>query len=153
MGFLDLFRSRAANNQPRIRNAKELKAFILDATKDEQLAILLTEVADHVGRYGYIEIERGGYGHPYSAEFQECPMDPRPTSEIEADLNALKQSLSVATTVAERDRVERQIAKLAGVICVFRISAMTTTPEAFEKQKLLILNTWARFKEIIHNDK
>lgn len=149
MGLLDLFRRTMSDNQPRIRNERELKAFLLDATKDERLAQFLADIATQVGRDGYLIVERGGNGKPYSAELHKHSEDNRPTSEFQAEYQRLRQELAKAQSAAARDKLERQIAELAWGVCTIRINVMTS--DEFDRQKNLINGTWAKFKLITGN--
>ena len=150
MGILDIFRTRPQDNQPRIRNAKELMAFMLNATKDQRLATFLVEVAEKVGWPAYPVVERGGNGTPYSLECQGGTLDSRPVSEVQAEMATLKQSYALATTDDERDRIDRQIATLAWGHCIIHINVMTS--DEFNRQRTLILNTWANFKNIVRKN-
>jgi len=149
MGLFDLFRRKTLGSQPRIRNERELKAFFLDTTRDERLAQFLVEVADKVGRDGYLAVERGGYGQPYEAEYpgqERWRSDSRPSSEIQAEHQSLRQRISLAQSDSERDQLERQLADLACAFCIIRLNVMTT--DEFERQRSLIVESWKRLKEI-----
>ncbi len=147
MGLFDLFKPKGSDGQPKIRNNKDLKLFLTGATKDERLADFLVEVTNQVGRDGYLEIECGGNGRPYSVEYQKCPNDPRAAAEVQAEYRGLKQELELAQTDADRNRIDRQIAELGGGCCVIRLNVMTS--DEFNRQKVLIINTWSKLKEIM----
>lgn len=119
---------------------------MLGATKDERLAEFLVEITKQVGRDGYIEVERGVNGRPYSVEYQKCPDDPRTTAEVQSEYRSLKQAFALAQTDVDRDRIDRQIAELAGGCCTIRLNVMTS--DEFSRQKTLIINTWSQLKEI-----
>jgi hypothetical protein len=127
----------------------EVEAFLLEATKDEALAKFLVDVVEHVGRDGYIAVECGGNGSPYEAEYQEEPEvpDPRKPSEIRAECERMRQALALAHSNSERDRIERRIAELAGGICTVRINVGSSNE--FSRQKALIIDAWAKFREIV----
>jgi hypothetical protein len=146
MGLFDMFKPKPPDGQPKIRNDKELKVFMLGATKDERLAELLFEVTKQVGRDGFLEVERGCTGRPYSVEYQKCPDDSRTTAEVQAEYQGLKQAFELAKTDVDRDRIDRQIAELAGGCCVIRLNVMTS--DEFNRQKTLILDTWSQLKKI-----
>lgn len=146
MGLFDIFKPKTSDGQPKIRNNKDLKAFLTGATKDERLADFLVEVTNQVGRDGYLEIERGGTGRPYSAEYQKCPDDSRTAADVQAEYRDLKQAFELAQTDADRDQIDRQIAELAGGCCLIRLNVMTF--DEFNRQKTLIINTWSKLKEI-----
>ena len=146
MGLFDIFKSKTPDNTPRIRNEKELKVFLTGATKDERLSDFLMEVINQIGRDGYLEVEHGGNGRPYSVEYQKCPDDPRTAAEVQAEYRSLKQAFELAQTDADWNRIDRQIAELAGGCCIIRLNVMTT--DEFNRQKALIINTWSKLKEI-----
>jgi hypothetical protein len=147
MGLFDIFKPKTSDNTPRIRNEKELKVFLMGTIKDERLCNFLMEVINQIGRDGYLEVEQGGNGRPYSAEYQKCPEDPRKTVEIHTECRSLKQAFEFAQTDADRDRIDRQIAELAGGCCIIRLNLMTS--DEFNRQKTLIINTWSKLKEIM----
>ena len=141
-------------HQPRIWRIKtkaDLEEFFLEATKDETLARLLVEVIEHVGLFGYIVIERGGNGSPYEVEYQEPREDTRKASEIQAECKSLRQALALAHSNSERDRIERRIAELVGGFGTIRINVMSS--DEFNRQKALIFETWAKFKQVTSNTK
>jgi hypothetical protein len=140
----------AAGNQPRIWRSKtedDVLEFLLDATKDEALARFLVEVTQKTGRDGYLVVERGGNGSPYEAEYQEEGQDGRTISEVQAELESRKQALALAQSDSGRDRIKRQIAELVGGTCTIRINVISSYE--FNRQKALIIDTWAKFREIV----
>ena len=149
MGLFDIFRQKTPDAQPRIRNARDLKAFLLGATHDERLAQFLAEVAEKVGRDGYLDIERGGAGKPYAAEYKWREDDSRKSSEIQAEYQSLRERLASAPSESERDQLERQLAELAGGVCTIRINVPSA--DEFERLRSLIAVTWKRLKEIARN--
>lgn len=90
---------------PRIRSKKDLIAFLQQETGDQQLALLLADVAERIGKDGCIDVRRGGSGSPYADEY----------AERVGELDRLKEALKGATSDGERDRLQRQIAWLAGL--------------------------------------
>ncbi len=151
MGILDIFRTRLPDNQPRIRNTKELMAFMLNATKDQRLSTFLVEVVEKVGWPGYPVVERGGDGRPYSLECKGGVIDPRGARAVQAEMARLEQEHVLAKTDEERDRIDREIATLAWGHCVIHVNVMTT--DEFNRQRTLILNAWASFKDIVRKQK
>lgn len=151
MGLFSIFKREVSDKQPKIHNERELKAFWLTATKDESLSQFLVEVTTHVGRYGYLMVERGGNGRPYSVEYYAHPEDSRRAAEVQAELRILQQEHGAAQTDADRDRLDRKIAELGGGVCTIRINVMTS--DEFNRQKGLIVDAWARFKQITRNMK
>lgn len=133
----------------RIRDIGDVEAFVLATTRDKELTQCLVDVIDQVGRDGYIAVERGGNGNPYEAEYQAQPEvpDPRKPSEIQAEYERLRQALASADCNTERDRIERRIAELAGGICTIRINVKSY--DKFSRQKALIIDTWAKFRELV----
>jgi len=146
MGLFDIFKTKTPENAPRIRSEKELKEFLMGATKDDKLADFLMGVINQIGSEGYLEVERGGNGRPYSAEYQKCSEDSRKTADIQVEYRSLKQAFELAHTDADRNRIDRQIAELAGGCCVIRLNVMTS--DEFNRRKALIINTWSKVKEI-----
>ena len=90
---------------PRIRSKKDLIAFLQQETGDRDLALLLADVAESIGRDGYIDVRQGGSGDRYAVEYKERP----------AELDRLKEALTTAISNDERGRLERQIAWLGGL--------------------------------------
>ena len=90
---------------PRIRSKKDVIAFFQQETGDQTLALLLADVAERIGRDGCIDVRQGGSGSPYADEY----------AERVGELDRLKEALKGATSDGERDRLERQIAWLAGL--------------------------------------
>ena len=146
MGLFGLSTKKTPAGQTTIRNAKELEAFFVDVTKDEWLAQLLVEVANKVGRDGYLEVERGGNGTPYMVEYQDCPEDSRTQAEVQAEYARLKEQLSTASSPADHDLIERRIAHLVGGFCRIRINVMTS--DEFGRQRDLIAKAWAQLNVI-----
>ena len=134
---------------PRIRSRKDAIAFLQRETGDQELALLLFDVAERIGRDGYIVVRQGGSGNPYAVEYEEraeeeCAADQRSPGEIRAELDRLKQALRRATSDDDRDRLERQIAWLAGCICTFWVNV---TPSAdYERQRSLIKESFRKLK-------
>jgi hypothetical protein len=92
-------------NVTRIRSKKDLIAFLQQETGDQELALLLADVAERIGKDGCIDVRQGGSGNPYAVEY----------AERVGELDRLKEALKGATSDDERDRLERQIAWLAGL--------------------------------------
>lgn len=90
---------------PRIRSKKDLIAFLQQEIGDRDLALLLADAAEAIGRDGYIDVRQGGSGNRYAVEYKERP----------AELGRLKEALKSVTSNDERDRLERQIAWLGGL--------------------------------------
>jgi hypothetical protein len=136
---------------PRIRSRKDAIAFFQRETGDHELALLLFDVAERIGRDGYIDVRQGGSGNPYAVEYEERAEeeraeDKRSPWEIKAELDRLKEALKRATSDDERDRLERQVAWLAGGICTFWINV---TPSAdYERQRSLIKESFKKLKSV-----
>lgn len=135
-----------------IKTLADAKAFFVAATGDEELSKLLTEVADRIGRDGYLAVERGGTGDPYSMEYMPCPeVDSRP-SEVEvnamiAECNGLRQQIAAASSASERDQLERKLAMLAGEVCILFVNSEVAD---FSSRRDVIREAWAQFKEIMN---
>ncbi|MEI7730960.1 MAG: hypothetical protein WCO56_15400 [Verrucomicrobiota bacterium] len=166
MGLFDIFKRKTpgtpprigtqqtSDNQPIIKSARDAKAFFLGATKDERLAQFLVAVAEKVGRDGYLVVEPGGDGQPYSAEYpndEQCSAGNRGVSqkECQTEYQRLRQQLAMAQSDAERDAIDRQIAELVWGIGTIRVNVSTT--QEFERQRGLILETWQQFKVIVRS--
>lgn len=136
---------------PRIRSKKDVIAFFQQETGDQELAQLLTDAAETNGRDGCIDVRQGGSGNPYAVEYEhrsdeELAADRRTSGEIRAELDRLKAAFKSAASDDERDRLERQIAWLAGGICIIWINV---TPSAdYERRRALIKETYRKFKDI-----
>jgi len=136
---------------PRMRSKKDAIAFFQQETGDQELAQLLTDAAETNGRDGCIDVRQGGSGNPYAVEYEhrsdeELAADRRTSGEIRAELDRLKAAFRSAASEDERDRLERQIAWLAGGVCILWINV---TPSAeYERQRRLIKETFRKFKEI-----
>lgn len=144
-------RSDRQSQVTRIRSRKDLIAFFQQQTGDHKLALLLTDAVETNGRDGYIDVRQGGSGNPYAVEYEhrsdeERAADHRTSGEIRAELDRLKEALNSATADDERDRLERQIAWLAGGVCTLWINV---TPSAdYERQRRLITESFRKFKSV-----
>jgi hypothetical protein len=147
MDLFGIFKRRSTADRSRIKTKHDAVAFFQEATKDADLAALLTDVVEHIGRWGYIEVRRGGSGMPYAAEYQVCPSDDRRQADIQAELSGLHESLSTAISDDERDRIERKIAQLAGGVCTVWINTMLSVD--FEERSRLVADSFRKFKEAI----
>ena len=83
---------------PRIRSKKDAIAFFQQETGDQELALLLIDVAERIGRDGCIDVRQGGSGNPYAVEYEhrseeECAADRRSSREIKAEIDRLKEAL------------------------------------------------------------
>jgi hypothetical protein len=148
MDLFGIFKRRSTADRNRIKTKHDVVAFFQEATKDADLAAFLTDVVEHIGRHGYIEVRRGGSGMPYAAEYQVCPSDDRRREDVQAELNDLQESLKTAISDDERDRIERQIAQLAGGVCTVWINTMLSID--FEERSHLVADSFRRFKESIN---
>lgn len=134
---------------PRIRSKKEAIAFFQRETGDKELALLLADVAETIGRDGYIDVRQGGSGNPCAVEYdhrieEQQAADRRSSREIKAEIDGLKESLKRATSDGERDRLERQIGRLAGGTCIFWINV--TTPDDYERRRKVILDSFRKLR-------
>lgn len=145
MDLLGVFKHKSTVTRRRIRTKHDVVAFFQEATKDSDLADFLTDVVEHIGSHGYIEVRRGGNGKPYAAEYQVCPSDGRRKEDIQAELNALQESLNSAISDDERDHVEQQIAQLAGGVCTVWINTMLSAD--FEERSRLVSDSFRKLKE------
>jgi hypothetical protein len=136
---------------PRIRSKKDLITFLQQETGDQKLALLLADVAERIGRDGCIDVRQGESGSPYAVEYdhrieEEQAADQRTSREIKAEIDKLKVALASATSDDERDRMERQLGRLAGGVCILWINV---TPSAeYERQRRLIKESFRKFKDI-----
>ncbi|MFH1265894.1 MAG: hypothetical protein ABIK89_09200 [Planctomycetota bacterium] len=136
---------------PRIRSRKDAIAFFQQETGDGELALLLVEVAERIGKLGFIDVKQGGNGNPYEVEYdhrieEEQAADQRSSGEIRAELDRLEEALKSATSDDERDRLERQIGRLAGGVGIFWINV---TPSAdYERQRRLIKESFRKLREL-----
>jgi hypothetical protein len=134
---------------PHIRSRKDAIAFLRQETGNQELALLLTDVAERIGRDGCIDVRQGGSGNPYAIEYderaeEERAADRRSPWEIKAEIDRLKEALKRATSDDECDLLERKIALLAGAVCTFWINV---TPSAdYERQKRLIKESFGKLK-------
>lgn len=131
----------------RIRSKKDAIAFLQRETGDQELALFLFEVAETIGRDGYIDVRQGGSGNPYAVEYdhrieEEQAADQRSSGEIRAELDRLKQALKRATSDDEREQLERQIGRLAGGICTIWINV--TPPADYERLRNLIKESFRK---------
>jgi hypothetical protein len=138
-------------NVTRIRSKKDLIAFLQQETGDRDLTLLLADVAEAIGRDGCIDVRQGGSGSPYAVEYEhrsdeELAADHRTSREIKAELDRLKEALNSATSDDERDRLERQIAWLAGAIGIIWINV--TSSADYGRQRNLIKESFRKLKEI-----
>lgn len=134
---------------PQIRSRKDAIAFLQRETGDQELALLLFDVAERIGRDGCIDVRQGGNGNPYAVEYEERAeeeraADKRSPWEIKAEIDRLKEALKRATSDDERDRLDKQIALLAGAICTIWVNV---TPSAdYERQRRLIKESFGKLK-------
>ena len=137
---------------PRIRSRKDVIAFLRQETGNQELALLLTDVAERIGRDGCIDVRQGGSGNPYAVEYEErteeeCAADRRSPWEIKAEIDRLKEALKRATSDGECDRLERQIALLAGAIGTIWVNV---TPSAnYERQRSLIIESFRKLNSAV----
>ncbi len=136
---------------PRIRSKKDAIAFFQQETGDRELALLLIDVAERIGKLGFIDVKQGGNGNPYEVEYEhrseeERAADPRSGREIKAEIDRLKEALKSATSDDERDRLERQIARLVGGVAVFWINV--TSSADYERQRRLIKESFRKLREL-----
>lgn len=129
-----------------LKSKKDVVRFFTHDTGDKPLAVFLADVVEHIGRDGYVDVDRGGSGQPYAVEYQKCPEDPRKSLEIQSEYQSLKRELAGAQNGSDRDRVERQIASFAGGLCTIRINVMTS--DEFNRQRKLVIDAWGKFKEV-----
>ena len=151
LAFPSMAAEQVPTNAPRIRSKKDLIAFFQQETGDQELAQLLTDAAETNGRDGCIDVRQGGSGNPYAVEYEhrsdeELAADRRTSGEIKAELDRLKAAFRSAASEDERDRLERQIAWLAGGVCILWINVTPTA--AYERQRRLIKETFRKFKDI-----
>jgi hypothetical protein len=83
---------------PQIRSRKDAIAFFQQETGDRELALLLIEVAERIGKLGFIDVRQGGSGNRYAVEYEhrteeERAADPRSAREIRAEVDRLKEAL------------------------------------------------------------
>jgi hypothetical protein len=148
MDLFGIFNRRWMAHRSRIRTKHDVVAFFQEATNDADLTAFLTGVAEHIGSYGYIEVRRGGTGRPYAAEYQTCSPDDRRAGDIQSELNHLQKSFKTAIADEERDRIERQIAHLAGAVCTVWINTML--PADFEERSRLVGDSFRKFKQAVN---
>lgn len=113
-----------------ISTKADVVAFFRQKTGDDALAAILADAAEAHGRDGCVEVRRGGDGSPYTAEFihrpeEEIAADKRTFAEVRAEVEGLREELMRAVNEDDRGRLRRQIAWLAGGICVLWINLPT----------------------------
>jgi hypothetical protein len=132
------FRSRDAKQRaarsadaPRIKSKKELMDFLQQEIGNEDLALLLGDVVERIGREGFVDVKPGGTGNPYAVEYDhrleaEQAADKRTCKEVAAELEATRAALKQATTDDERDRLARERARLAGGVAILWINVRSS---------------------------
>lgn len=134
----------------RIKTKADVVAFFQHATEDAELAHVLADAAETNGRDGFVDVRQGGSGRPYAVEYahrseEEAKADRRTFAEVRAELDALRAAFRSAATDEDRDRLEREIAWLAGGICTLWINLPTGD---YHRRRALIRESVARFKTL-----
>ena len=132
-----------------IATMADVIAFFRERTGDAALAAILADAAEAHGKDGCVEVRRGGDGSPYSADFvhrpeEEVAADTRSFAEVKAEVEGLREQLTRAATDDERDALERQIAWLAGGICILWINVATASE--YQQRRHLVRESVAAFK-------
>lgn len=127
-----------------IKDQFDLEEFLLAHTQDEALTRFLLTATEKVGFNGYVEVERGGNGTPYEVKHHEFQESTRTASDIQAEMQSLRQASVLAQDDAERDRIARKLAELTGTFCTIRINMESS--EEFDRLKTLIMDTWAKVR-------
>ena len=141
---------------PRIRSKEDLIAFFQQETGDQKLALLMADAYETMGWCIYIDVRQGGSGNPYEVEYdhrikEEQAADRRSAKEIRAEIDRLAKALKSATSDDERDRLERQIARLAGGVAIFWINV--TSSADYERQRRLIKESFRKLRELSRSDR
>lgn len=137
-------RSAPSTDAPRIKSKKELVDFLQQEIGNEELALLLADVVERIGREGFVDVKPGGTGNPYAVEYDhrleaEQAADKRTFKEVAAELEAIRTALKRAITDDERDRLERQRARLAGGMAILWINVKS--PAEYERLRGRIKHT------------
>jgi hypothetical protein len=166
MGIIDrLFRreskkttvGKTAPDKPKvIKTVADVRAFFMAATGDEALSKLLAEVADRLGPDGYLAIQQGSTGEPYSVEYMPTPEDDLALSDAEnkallAEYRGLRQQIVAATSAPERDELERKLGILTYCVCILYIR--TPSSVDFRSRSDAIREAWTEFKEIVNTNR
>ena len=107
--------SMATGQPPRIASAEELRLYLKHSIGDEEFASLLIQILQKIGGGGAIQIKRGGDGNPYSVEYTYLePPQHMSRSEIAERIEELRWALSQAKSPIEQERLEEELAQLAG---------------------------------------
>jgi hypothetical protein len=147
LSFPPMAAEQVPTDAHRIRSKKDAIAFLQRETGDQELALFLCEVAETIGRDGYIDVRQGGSGNPYAVEYdhrieEEQAADQRSSREIKAEIDRLKEALKRATSDDKCERLGRQIGRLAGGICTIWINI---TPSAdYERQRKLLKESFRK---------
>ncbi|MFM8892747.1 MAG: hypothetical protein ACKOTB_14215 [Planctomycetia bacterium] len=125
-----------------ISTKADVVAFFRQKTGDDPLAAILADAAEAHGRDGCVEVRRGGDGSPYAAELlhrpeEEVAADKRTFAEVRAEVEGLREELMRAANEDERARLRRQIAWLAGGICVLWINLPTEAEYAARRSLVM----------------
>ena len=147
MGLFSIFKRSSSDSSPRIRNRKEAHLLFLDATGDERLADVLSDVAEQIGCDGFIEVERGGTGRPYEVKYHEAVVQDCKTSSIQSARATIMEQISAASSESQRHHLKKQLARLAGSFCT--VSINVTTSDDFIRQRGLIETAWPQFQSIV----
>ena len=120
-----------------LRSKREFVAYVHSVVGDQQLAELLGEVVERIGRDGYIDVQQGGKGNPYHVEYQTDPsMAQVPTRDINRRIEELKKTLRQTASEGEQAQLRRSIAELAGGMAVIWINVPSAEFEQ-KRQRLM----------------
>lgn len=105
--------------------------FLQQELGDEELALLLADVVERIGREGFVDVKPGGSGNPYAVEYDqrleaEQTADKRTFKEVADELETIRTALKRAIADDERDQLERHRARLAGGIAILWINVKSS---------------------------
>lgn len=119
-----------------IESKQDFVIAVFRAIGDVQVAQLIADIAEHIGRDGGIRIERGGHGYPYEVEYPR-PVERARERAVRRQLKELAAQRDATTSDADRRGICRQIAELAGAIAIVRVNVDSDTLFQETRQKLV----------------
>ena len=132
-----------------IKTEADVRAFFGATLGDESLAQVLTEVICRIGRDGFVAVEQGGEGDPYSVECVPWSDDGRSSTAVQAEVADLKRRIASVADSSARDQLERRLGTIAGEVCTLFIRNPSSID--FQKQRDKIRKAMREFKDIANN--
>ena len=149
MGFLNMFKRKSSpSREPTIATKEDLISFFEEVIGDYETSLFLADVADHIGREGYLQFQQGGQGEPFDVEYQYTPKaDRRSRKDVIPELDKLTEMIE--KTISERERLEKQRAELFGGLCTILINVESN--EEFEQKGNLLERAYSAFKVLVRD--